>query len=288
VTVLEAIQRSAEFLTRKDVDSPRLQVELLLAHVLQLPRLKLYLSFDRVLTEQEVDMLRKFIKRRADREPLQYILGSTSFCGLEMAVNREVLIPRPETELLAERSWEFLQRLESEGKAQPVVLDFGTGSGCLAVILAVKCPQARIHALDISESALNVARQNAQRHQAGERIHFHLGKDFSSVPGDVRFDLLVSNPPYIPSAEVETLQPEVRDYEPRIALDGGQDGLATFRFLAAEAPAFMLPGGCAILEFADGQAEAVKVVFDQHTWIGERVQEDYSGRPRILIACRPK
>jgi len=288
VTVLEVIQRSTDFLARKDLDSPRLQVELLLAHVLHLPRLKLYLSFDRVLTEQELDVLRKLIKRRADHEPLQYILGSTCFCGLEMIVTREVLIPRPETELLAERAWECLHRLTSEGTAHPAVLDFGTGSGCLAVTLAVKCPETRIYALDISEGALHVARQNAQRHQAGERIRFYPGKDFAALPGDVRFDLLVSNPPYIPSAQVETLQPEVRDYEPRVALDGGQDGLTTFRFLATQAPAVMAPGGYAILEFGDGQADAVREIFQQQGWIVERVQEDYSGRPRILIAYRPK
>jgi release factor glutamine methyltransferase len=288
VTVLEVIQRGTDFLARKHVDSPRLQVELLLAHVLQLPRLKLYLKFERVLTEQELEVLRKLLKRRADREPLQYILGSTSFCGLEISVNREVLIPRPETELLAERAWELLHRLTSAGQANPAVLDFGTGSGCLAVTLAVQCPQSRIYALEISETALNVARQNAQRHPGSERIQFYLGDNLSMIPSDVRFDLLVSNPPYIPSDEMESLQPEVRDHEPRVALDGGTDGLATFRFLAAEASAVMSPGGYAILEFGDGQAESVTKIFQQHDWIVERVQEDYSGRPRILIAYRPK
>jgi release factor glutamine methyltransferase len=288
VTVLEVIQRSTDFLARKKVDSPRLQVELLLAHVLQLPRLKLYLNFDRVLTEPELDVLRNLIKRRSDREPLQYILGSTSFCGLEMTVNRAVLIPRPETELLAEQAWQLSHRLTAEGTAHPAILDFGTGSGCLAVTLAVKCPEARVHALEISEAALTVARQNAQRHQADERIHFYLGKDFTALPGDVRFDLLMSNPPYIPSAEIETLQPEVRNHEPRVALDGGGDGLTAFRFLAAEAPFFMSPDGRVILEIGDGQAQAVREVFEPQGWVVERVQEDYSGRPRILIAYRTK
>jgi release factor glutamine methyltransferase len=205
-----------------------------------------------------------------------------------MTVSRDVLIPRPETELLAEQAWQRLNRLAAEGQTNPAVLDFGTGSGCLAVTLAVKCPQARIYAVDISEAALNVARQNAQRHPGSERIQFYLGKDFSVIPGEVRFDLLVSNPPYVPSSEIETLQPEVRNYEPRVALDGGKNGLETFRFLAAKASALLLPGGYAFLELGDGQAESVREIFQQQGWVVERVQEDYSGRPRILIAYWPK
>src|SRR5512140_744134 len=136
VTVLEAIQRSTEFLAKKAVDSPRLQAELLLAHLLKQPRMRLYLEFERVLTPAEVDGYRELIKRRGQREPLQHIVGSTSFCGLEIAVNRNVLIPRPETELLAERGWTFLNQL-SAGNGQPSsALDFGTGSGCLAIALA--------------------------------------------------------------------------------------------------------------------------------------------------------
>ena len=142
MTVLEAIQRSTEFLARKGVDSPRLQTELLLAHLLQRPRMQLYLNFERSLTPPEVETFRELVKRRGQREPLQHILGSTSFCGLEIAVNRNVLIPRPETELLAERGWTFLNRL-STLNPQPTALDFGTGSGCLAIALAHHCPAAR-------------------------------------------------------------------------------------------------------------------------------------------------
>lgn len=288
MTVLEVIQRSTEFLARKGVESPRLQVELLLAHVLQLPRLKLYLDFDRVLTEPEIAVLRALIKRRGEREPLQYILGGTSFCGLEITTNRHVLIPRPETELLAERAWEFLRQLQAGGQTTPTVLDFGTGSGCLAITLAVKFPQARICALDVSEGALDVARQNAQRHQVTERIQFYLGDGFAALPAGSRFDLLVSNPPYIPTGELQTLQPEVRDYEPRLALDGGPDGLETMRRLADEAGAWMPKGGCAIIEFADGQDQAVAEIFSKHPWAVDRVEQDYSNRPRILIAYRSK
>jgi release factor glutamine methyltransferase len=281
VTVLEVIQRSAEFLARKGVESPRLQVELLLARVLAMPRLKLYLDFNRPLTAAELDSARALVKRRADREPLQHILGSTSFCGLELAVNRHVLVPRPETEVLAERGWNFLTGFG----ARPVTaLDVGTGSGCLAIALAVKCPRARVHAVDNAEAALAVARQNALRHQVADRIEFHAGDGFAALPDALRCDLIVSNPPYIPSAEIATLQPEVRDFDPRAALDGGADGLDFFRRLAAQAPPFLAPGGKLMVEFGDGQAEAVRGIFAAQKWIVEAVEPDYSGRPRILTA----
>ena len=193
MTVLEVIQRSTEFLAKRDVESPRLQAELLLAHVLALPRMKLYLNFERALSPAETDSMRDLVKRRGTREPLQHILGSVSFCGLEMAVNRSVLIPRPETELLAEAGWEFLAGAGEAASA----LDLGTGSGCLAIALAVKCPAARVVATDISPEALAVARANAVRHSVAERIDFREGDGFAAVPAGARFDLIVSNPPYI-------------------------------------------------------------------------------------------
>src|ERR1035441_10244713 len=157
MTVLEAIQKSTEFLAKKGVESPRLQTELLLAHLLKLPRMKLYLNFERALTPAETDGLREFIKRRGQREPLQHITGSTSFCGFEIAVNRHALVPRPETELLAELGWEFLRSEEHTSELQSLrhlvptgAMDFGTGTGCIAIALAAKCPQAKIFATDIS------------------------------------------------------------------------------------------------------------------------------------------
>jgi len=307
VTVLEVIQRSSDFLARKGVDSPRLQVELLLAHVLQMPRMKLYLNFERPLTESELETLRGLVKRRGEREPLQHLVGSTSFCGLEIAVNRDVLIPRPETELLAEEAWKFLGTLqagketekfpsprpsplngrgEGVGALSRVVLDFGTGSGCLALAIAGKCPGAKVHALDISEAALELARQNALRLGFGERVLFHAGDGFRALPDGTGFDLIVSNPPYIPSAEIETLQPEVRDHDPRQALDGGADGLEFYRRLAAEAGPRLRPGGRMMLEHGDGQGGAVLELLTQHGWTLVSVLKDYSGRGRILIARR--
>lgn len=287
MTVLEAIQRSTGFLAKKGVDSPRLQAELLLAHLLQVPRMSLYLSFERVLAAEEVDAFRDFITRRGQREPLQHITGSTSFCGLEIAVNRQVLVPRPETELLAERGWTFLNQRSTLDPAPATVLDFGTGSGCLAIVLACKCPAAEISAVDISAEALALARENAARHGVAARIRFLQGDGFAALPPEARFDLVISNPPYIPSGEIASLQPEVRDHDPRGALDGGADGLDYGRRLAAQAGRFLKPEGRLMLEFGDGQAGRLRAIFEEQNWIVETIAEDYTRRPRILVARRP-
>lgn len=284
MTVLEVIQKSAEFLTSKGVDSPRLQAELLLAHVLKLPRMKLYLDFDRQLSETELDSLRDLVKRRGRREPLQHIVGSTSFCGLEMVVNRNVLVPRPETELLAEAGWQFLNGLQARSADGSTALDFGTGSGCIAIALAVKCPNTKVTALDASAAALEVARQNAGSHQVVDRIEFLMSDGLAALPTGVRFHLIISNPPYIPSPEIATLQPEVKDFDPPAALDGGGDGLDFYRRLAGESRKFLETGGKLMLEFGDGQAEAVKQIFTAQSWSVEAVLEDYSKQPRILVA----
>lgn len=289
MTVLEGIQKSADFLTKKGVDSPRLQAELLLAHVLQLPRMKLYLNFERALTDSETDTLRELVRRRGQREPLQHIVGSTSFCGFEMAVNPHVLVPRPETELLAEEGWKFLSTITAQ---VPTALDFGTGSGCIAIALAAKCPAAKICALDVSESALNTARDNATRNHVADRIQFLQGDGFSAlanVSGNAAqsgtvFDLIISNPPYISSAEIETLDPEVRDHDPRGALDGGADGLDFYRRFAIEARPFLKANGRIMVEFGDAQGEAVKKIFEAQKWVVEAIRDDYTQRQRILIA----
>ena len=268
------------------MDSPRLQTELLLAHLLQRPRMQLYLNFEQVLTPSQVEGLREMVKRRGLREPLQHILGTTSFCGLEIAVNRQVLIPRPETELLAERGWTFLQQRSTLNAQCSTALDFGTGSGCLAIALAHHCPTAEVQAIDLSPEALAVAEQNAARHGLAGRIRFRQGDGFAAVPAGAQFDLILSNPPYIPSAEIPTLQPEVRDHDPVGALDGGPEGLDYYRRLAAEAAPFLKPGGRLMLEIGDGQAPAVRDILEKQKWIVEAIQEDYNHALRIVIARR--
>ena len=272
MTVLEVIQRSAEFLGRKGVDSPRLQAELLLAHVLQLPRLKLYLEFERKLSEEQTDRMRALVKRRGEREPLQHIVGSTSFCGVEIAVSPDVLTPRPETEILAETAWEYLKK---RGGA-PLVVDYGTGSGCIALAVAAHVPAARVHAVDVSEKALTVARRNAR----GYNITFH---EDSAIPELEPIDLFVSNPPYIPSGEIPALQPEVAQFDPHLALDGGADGLDFYRRIASEALPRMAAKGCVMLEFGDGQESSLAKIFEV-AWDILEIKKDFCGKPRILIA----
>lgn len=286
MTVLEVIQRSADYLARKGVESARLQAELLLAHVLHKPRLKLYLEFERVLDESELAALRELVRRRGAREPLQYLVGSVNFCGLELAVSPAVLIPRPETELLAERAWTFLAGRAGSPEASPAALDFGTGSGCLAISLAVHCPAARVWAVDLSPAALEVARANAARHGVEARIHFVQSDGFAALPAGERFDLIVANPPYIPTAEIARLQPEVRDHEPRAALDGGPDGTAVIRRLAAGSAAWLKPGGRLMFEVGDGQADAATALLTAAGWGGVKVENDWTNRPRLLVAGR--
>jgi len=274
VTVIEVIQRSTEFLTRKGVDSPRLQAELLLADVLQLPRLKLYLEFERPLSDAQADRMRDLVKRRGEREPLQHILGSTSFCGIEIGVTPDVLVPRPETEMLAETGWEYLKQRAGE----PVVLDYGTGSGCIAIALAAHFPSATIHAVDVSEKALAIARANAAKYN----ITFHQGSGIPELPP---IDLFISNPPYIPSTEIPTLQAEVARFDPHLALDGGADGLDFYRRIAAEALPRMADEGRLMLEFGDGQEAALQEIFAAD-WAIDQIKADLCRKPRILIARR--
>ena len=312
MTVLDVIQHSTRYLAGKAVESPRLQGELLLAHVLKLPRLQLYLKFDQVLDKADVAAARELVQRRGRREPLQHILVSANFCGLDLWVTPDVLIPRPETELLAERAVAFLKmrqgretgqaqggadvrRLESMQPADEdqrrltstaTVLDLGTGSGCLSIHLAHEVPLARVTTVDISPAALTVARENARRHGVNGRIEFLEGDGFNPLAPGRRFDLIVSNPPYIPSAEIETLEPEVRDHDPRPALDGGTDGLDFYRRIAAEAPHWLKPDGKLMLELGHDQADAVREICERQMWIVEAVEPDYSRIPRILIARR--
>ncbi len=279
MTVLEAIQRSGEFLGKKGVESPRLNAELLLAEVLRVPRMRLYLDFERVLAEAEVNDLRVMVVRRSQREPLQHILGRVNFCGLDFKVTKEVLIPRPETELLAELAWKFLAEMAPE----PRVFDYGTGSGCLAITLAVRIPAAQVLAVDISAAALEVARENAVAHQVAERVRFAHGDALACLERGLT--LVVGNPPYIARGAMAGLPAEVRDYDPSLALDGGVDGLDHYRRIAMQAGPSVVAGGKVMLEFGDGQGGAITEIFQKQNWIVEALVEDYNRQPRILVAA---
>ncbi len=281
MTVIEVIQRSTDFLAKKGVESPRLQVELLLAHQLAIPRLSLYLQFERVLNESELANLREAVRRRGLHEPLQHIVGGAGFFGLELKSDPRALIPRPETERLVECALAYL----TECRPGPVLaLDFGTGSGCIAIALATRRTDLTVHAIDCSSAALELARENVLLHGVQERVLLRQGEGFADLPEELCFDLIVSNPPYIATGEIENLCPEVKDHDPRIALDGGADGLDYYRRIAGDAPSHMAPGGRLLLELGDGQSASVSRSFVDHNWIVEGVEKDYNGQPRVLRA----
>lgn len=284
--MLEVIQRSADFLARREIEAPRLQAELMLAHVLDMPRLNLYLNFNRLLGEAELSVVRDYVKRRAGHEPLQHILGYASFCGVDFTVKPTVLVPRPETEILAEHAWQCLLSPNGYTPGGPAVLDLGTGSGCLAIILALRCPTARIVAMDVSPDALAVAQLNARTHGVAARVYFCAGDRLNPLASPLELDLLVTNPPYIPTSQIAALQPEVRDFEPRVALDGGADGLEFFRYLARTAGPYLRVGGRLMAEFGDLQEVAVQELFSHHGWRIEKIAPDNAGKPRILVAGR--
>jgi release factor glutamine methyltransferase len=281
MTVLEAITKGAEFLERKGVDSPRLQSELLLAHILNLPRLRLYLEFERALKTEQSDAFRELLVKRGNRAPLQHLTGSTSFCGCPILCTSAVLIPRPETESLAEAAWNFLNQLNRPA----TLLDVGTGSACIPIAIVAHAKNARATAVDISDEALVIARQNVEKNNFTDRIELRQSNLFSALNPEEKFDLIVSNPPYIASAEIETLQAEVRDHDPRLALNGGADGLDFYRSIAAEAPKHLAQGGQLMVEFGDGQAESLRVLFTSRGWTVLKILRDLSQRDRILIAA---
>ena len=282
VTIVEAIQKGAAHLEKHRVESPRLQAELLLAHLRKLPRLRLYLQFDSPLSVAEEDAYRELLVRRGRRVPLQHLLGGVSFCGIELAVNANVLIPRPETELLAEQAWKWLL---PRGAGR--FLDLGTGSGCLAIALAVNCPAATGVAVDVSPEALAVARANAGSAGVAARLEFREGDLCQPLQLGERFDLLVSNPPYIASGELAGLEPEVRDHDPRLALDGGGDGLDFYRRLAVAAAPFLAPDGRAFFEIGSDQGASAPPLFSNAGWRETILIKDHTGRDRVISALPP-
>ena len=287
VTVLEVIQRTTEYFARKGIANPRREAEWILSHELGMPRLNLYLQFERVLTEAELDRLREKVRRRAQREPLAYVLGTASFCGLELKVGPAVLIPRPETEVLAQEALAWARQQQEPATSTLRILDFGTGSGCLAIFLAHELPEAQVTAVEVSAEALAIARENAQRHQVGDRIRWIQQAGLEGLESEGPFDLIVSNPPYIPTAQIEQLEPEVKDHEPRIALDGGPDGLTVIRQIAEKGLGLLTPGGRLYLEFGESQEEQIPPLFESLGWKTVGVIPDLSEKPRIYVAERP-
>ena len=305
ISILDAIRSGTLRLEKAAIDQPRLNSELLLAQTLNLKRLDLYLNHDRPLDEAEVETFFRYLHRRSQGEPVQYILGAMEFYGLPIRVNPNVLIPRPETEILVDHVLHFLKKRDRTGLAvlplqldlffsdssdvRPlVVADIGVGSGAITLAIVHEQPAAIVYATDCSPEALETARMNADALHLNEKIRFLEGQWL----GPLRMaglaktcDLIVSNPPYIPSSALPGLATEIRDYEPHLALDGAADGLDSYRAIVAQSPEFLCSGGMLALEIGSDQAEAIRSLIAETPGFRDiRVTQDYSRRDRVVSA----
>jgi len=284
-TPLKLLGWTQGFFAQKGVDSPRLTAELLLAHALGCDRVRLYLDFDKPLGDPELGRFRELVKRRAAGEPTAYLTGAREFYGHRLAVDARVLIPRPETEQLVEAALAELAARPpaGEGAAPAAALDLGTGSGGLAIALALGRPGLQVTAVDVSPGALEVARANAAALGAAAAVTFLQGDLFGPVPPGARFDVIVSNPPYVPSGELPGLSREVRR-EPALALDGGPDGLAVLRRLVAAAPRFLTPGGALLLEMHETHLDSLPALCRAAGFATAEARRDLAGLPRLTVA----
>ena len=284
-TITQILSKSTRYLKEKGSSTPRLDAELLVAEALGLSRVELYTNFDQPLNFDEIDHCRELVLRRGKGEPVAYITGRAYFRNLTLRVDHSVLIPRPETEHVVEIALRFLMDREWAPHV-PEVLDLGTGSGAIVISLALSFPEARYTAGDSSEEALELARENGRTADAGQ-IDFIFSDLFEDLDPLHTFDLIVCNPPYISAAEWPTLPVSVRDYEPREALYGGEDGLDFYRRLALEAPQFMRPGGCLVAEIGHDQGPAVtELMGGTGLFSSIDLEPDYAGHDRVLVALR--
>jgi len=285
-TVKSILETSAEYLKGKAIENPRLTAEVLLAHQLGMDRLTLYLRFDQPLTETEVSGYRGLIRRRIAREPLQYITATREFWSLSLYVDHRVLIPRPETEVLVEQALRILRSRPIEEARPPELLDLGTGAGPIAIALATELTAAQIWATDFSPEALEVARMNAEAAGVLERIRFLHGDLWEALDGtELCFDMILSNPPYVSGEAFEALAPEIRDHEPRAALDGGTGGLRFISAVIEGAPGRLKPGGWLLVEMSPEQMkEAVRLIEASGLYKTPSTVKDYGGMDRVLMA----
>ena len=281
-TIREARKYAAQRLQAHGIPDPAWDADMLLSSVTGYQRLELSLRPLEALTDQQERQLSALLLSRVEREPLQYLLGKAGFYGRDFRVDHRVLIPRPETELLCEKAIEALTAVRA-ARPQPFVLDLCTGSGAIGVTLALECPFAQVSACDLSPEALSLARQNAR--DLGAAVDLKQGNLFEAVTGR-RFDMIISNPPYIPQKELAGLQEEVRR-EPQMALDGGEDGLDFYRRIAKEAPEYLNPDGWLLLEIGDGQGEAVKKMLLKQGFQRVTVFPDDQGLERMVTARWP-
>ena len=278
LTVLEIIKRTTEFLEKRGVEGARLNSELLIGHALGLKRMQLYLQFERPLTEPELEKIRPLVKRRSNREPLQYIIGETDFSGLKLKVDWRALIPRPETEYL-------IELVAGRLAAPPAsILDLGTGTGAIALVLATKYPAATVTAVEKSAVALALARENAEALGLAARVSFIESDWFAALPAEGRYELIVANPPYLSDREVREAQPEVKDYEPLSALAAGEDGVADLERIFRETPRHLAPGGLLACETGITHHARLQTLATASGYSRTESLRDLSGRERYLLA----
>lgn len=281
-TVARVLAWTAGDFLKRGIETARLEAELLLARVLGVERLRLIIEPERPLTATELGAYRELVGRRRELEPLAYILGEREFYGHRFKVDRRVLVPRPDTETLVEVA---LGRAPA-GAPSCRALDLCTGSGCVAVSLAKARPTWEVWASDLSAAALELARENALRLGCPPTMRFVESDLFGAIPADAAFDVITANPPYIPSTEIDGLMRDVRDYEPRLALDGGPDGLALLARLITEARPLLAPGGLLAVEVGAGQAPAVRALFHAENYVDVRASKDYGGVERVVSGLR--
>ncbi|MBI5199329.1 MAG: peptide chain release factor N(5)-glutamine methyltransferase [Nitrospirae bacterium] len=287
MTVLDLLKWANEYLSSCNVPDPYIEAEYLLAHVLGCQRKDLLVYPERILAPDEMGRFKDYIERRVRREPSQYIIGEVEFRGRLFKVNRDVLIPRPETELLVEEAVKSVKAKDVSGNGEGVtIVDLCTGSGCIAISIARELPYCRVYAVDISEGAISVARENAERHGVDDRVIFLSGDLFDAIEPlglESEIDLIISNPPYVSTKEMEGLQPEIKEYEPLQALYGGEDGLDFYRRIIHEAPFYLTHGGLLIMEIGYGQGERIKGLFEQEGVFEEiEVKKDFAGIERVI------
>ncbi|MGD8230047.1 MAG: peptide chain release factor N(5)-glutamine methyltransferase [Desulfobacteraceae bacterium] len=285
-TIKELLKVTTDYLAKKEIESPRLSAEILLAHQLDMDRVKLYLRFDQPLHDKEVTGYRSLIKRRLNREPIQYITGVQEFWSMDFAVGPQVMVPRPETELLVEHALALCRQKRSTEGSCGRILDLGTGCGAIAVAIARELEGVAVWASDVSQEALDVARRNAKKHGVEERIEFVLSDLWENLSGqELTFDVIVSNPPYIKSRAMASLPPEVRGYEPWHALDGGEEGMLYITDIIREAPRHLNPGGWILLEMDPDQTEQALGLLEASDSYGQKVRlKDYSHTYRVVMA----
>jgi release factor glutamine methyltransferase len=276
--VRRVLEWTIGYLKEHGSESPRLDAEVLLAHARGCPRIQLYTEYDTVLPDAVRARMRELVKRRAEAEPVAYLVGHREFFSLEFEVTPDVLIPRPDTETLVVEALDA-----AKPRAAPRVLDLGTGSGCIAVAIAVNHPGALVTAIDRSGAALAVAGRNARRHGVAERVRFLEGDLFAPLPGDAQFDIIASNPPYVAADEMAGLQADVGRHEPHEALEGGVDGLDVIRRIVQGAGSVLAAGGHLLLECSPEQASTIRSLFEGSGRFDDvHVRSDLAGRPRVV------